>query len=156
MGRASTRQGIELSDAERERLEGIMNNPQTLQKHAWRAQIILELGTGCGLVETMRRTGMSKPTVWRWCDRFLAEGVDGRLRDATRPPRRKPIPEDRVKALIALAMSPPPHASHWTLKALAEAMGGMVIATVRNILKRRGNRVLGYVSLPSPGGKSLP
>ncbi|MDE2793168.1 MAG: IS630 family transposase [Paracoccaceae bacterium] len=139
MGRASTRQGIELSDAERERLEGIMNNPQTLRKHAWRAHIILELGAGCGLVETMRRTGMSKPTVWRWWDRFLAEGVDGLLHDATRPPGRKPIPEDRVKALIALAMSPPPpHASHWTLKALAEAMGGMVIAAVRNILRRRG------------------
>ena len=82
---------------------------------------------------------MSKPIVWRWWNRALAKGVDGHLHDASRPPGRKPIPEDRVKALIALAMSPPPpHASHWTLKALAEAMGGMVIATVRNILKRRG------------------
>ena len=40
-----------------------MNHPQTPRKHAWRAHIILELGAGCGLSETMRRTGISKPTV---------------------------------------------------------------------------------------------
>ena len=50
---------------------------------------------------------MSKPAVWRWRDRFLAEGVDGLLRDATRPPGKKPIAEDRVKAPVDLAMSPP-------------------------------------------------
>ena len=42
-----------------------------------------------------------------WRDRFLAKGVDGRLRDATRPPGKKPIAEDRVKAPVDLAMSPP-------------------------------------------------
>ena len=51
---------------------------------------------------------------------FLAEGVDGLLRDATRPPGKKPIAEDRVKAPVDLAMSPPPeHARHWTVRALA-------------------------------------
>ncbi len=70
MGRKSTRQEIRLSDGERERLEGIVRDPKSLQKHVWRARIILELGSGCGLAETMRRTGMSKPTVWRWWDRF--------------------------------------------------------------------------------------
>ena len=107
MGRKSTRQEIDLSDGDRECLEGIVNNPRSLQKHVWRARIVLALGSGRGLAETMRRTGMSKPTVWRWWDRFLAEGVDGLLRDATRPPGRKPVPEDRVKAVVALAMSPP-------------------------------------------------
>ncbi len=141
MGRKSTRQEIELSAGDRERLEGIVNNPKSLQKHVWRARIVLALGSGRGLAETMRRTGMSKPTVWRWWDRFLAEGVDGLLRDATRPPGRKPVSEDRVKAVVALAMSPPPeHARHWTLKALAEEMGDMVISTVRNILLRHGLR----------------
>ncbi len=65
----------------------------------------------------MRRTGISKPTDWRWWDRYLAEGVDGLLYDATRPPGRTPVPEDRVRAAIELAMSPPqPHAGHWTRK----------------------------------------
>ena len=44
----------------------------------------------------------------------LAAGLEGLFRDATRPPGRKPVPEGQVKALIALAMSPPPpHARHW-------------------------------------------
>ncbi len=140
MGRKSTRQEIRLSDEDRARLDEIVCYPRSPQKHVWRARIILELGSGCGLVATMRRTGMSKPTVWRWWDRFLAEGVDGLLRDATRPPGKKPIPEDRVKAAIALAMSPPPeHARHWTVRALARRLG-MAVSTMHGILRDNGLR----------------
>ena len=32
-------------------------------------------------MEIMRRTGISKPTVWRWQARYLEAGVDGLLRD---------------------------------------------------------------------------
>ena len=35
----------------------------------------------------MRRTGKSKTCVWRWQERFIEEGVDGLLRDKTRPSR---------------------------------------------------------------------
>ncbi len=65
MGRISTRQEIRLSGEERARLEDIIGNPRSMQKHVWRARIIVEPGSGCGLTETMRRTGMSKPTVRR-------------------------------------------------------------------------------------------
>ena len=30
----------------------------------------------------MRRVGKSKPTVWRWQQRYLAAGVDGLLRES--------------------------------------------------------------------------
>lgn len=83
---------------------------------------------------------MSKPTVRRWWDRFLAEGVDGLLYDATRPPGKAPIPGDRVKAAVALAMPPPPeHARHWTVRALAERLG-MAVSTMHGILKANGLR----------------
>ncbi len=55
----------------------------------------------------MRRTGLSKPTVRRWRDRFLAPGVDGLLRDATRPPGKKPHP-DRPGDVAAPAACPAP------------------------------------------------
>ena len=48
MGRKSTRQEIDLSDGDRERLEGIVNNPRSLQKHVWRARIVLAFGSGRG------------------------------------------------------------------------------------------------------------
>ena len=140
MGRKPTRQQITLSDEERRRLEHIMSNPHSLQKHVWRARIIRELGSGCGLVETMQRTGMSKPTVWRWWDRFLIKRVDGLLRDATRPPGRKPLGAETEKAVIDLATSPPPpHARHWTVRALANRLG-MVVSSVHSILRRKGLR----------------
>ena len=40
----------------------------------------------------MRETGKSKTCVWRWQERFAAEGFDGLLRDKTRPSR---IPQAR-------------------------------------------------------------
>ncbi len=93
MGRRSTRQEIVLSDADRARLERITRNPRSLRKHVWRARVVPEPGSGCGPAGTMRRTGASKPTVRHRRDRFLALGVDGLLRDATRPPGKKPTPD---------------------------------------------------------------
>jgi hypothetical protein len=60
------------------RLEGVVSDRSALQKHVWRANIILATADGCGTAEMMRRTGKSKPVVWTW--RFMAAGVDGLLR----------------------------------------------------------------------------
>jgi hypothetical protein len=49
------------------------------QKHVWRAQIVLLTADGCGTMELTRRTGTSKTSVWRWQERFVAEGVPGRF-----------------------------------------------------------------------------
>ena len=95
---------------------------------AWRVGPISPLDRNSGSVQKRGRTGMSKPTVWRWWDRFLAEGVDGLLRDATRPPGKKPIKEDKVKALIDLAMSPPP--AHCSVMAVPRPRGAMPICRI--------------------------
>ena len=36
--------------------------------------------------EVARRAGVSRPAVWHWQQRFAQEGVEGLLRDKTRPP----------------------------------------------------------------------
>ena len=76
---------IALSAVDRRRLEGLGN--AFSEKHAWRAEIVLLSAGGLGTVEIMRRTGKSKTCVWRWQERFAEEGVDGLLRDKTRPSR---------------------------------------------------------------------
>jgi hypothetical protein len=48
---------------------------------------------GLGTMAIARRTGTSKPAVWRWQRRFIDEGVDGLLRDASRPSRIPPLGE---------------------------------------------------------------
>jgi hypothetical protein len=78
---------IALTAVDRRRLGAIVGNRNVPQKHAWRAEIVLLTADGLGTVEIMRRTGKSKTCVWRWQERFAAEGVDGLLRDKTRPPR---------------------------------------------------------------------
>jgi transposase len=44
---------------------------------------VLATADGCGTNEIMRRSETSKPTVWRWQERYLDEGVDGLRRDKT-------------------------------------------------------------------------
>ena len=72
-------------------MEVVVTDRNSPQKHVWRAEIILATADGAGTVEIMRRTGKSKPWVWRWQERFMAEGVDGLLRDKTRPSRIPPL-----------------------------------------------------------------
>ena len=73
-----------VSPTDRRRLVVLVNDRNTAQKHAWRAEIILLSAEGAGTVEIMRRTGKSKTCVWRWQERFAEAGVDGLLRDKTR------------------------------------------------------------------------
>src|SRR5256886_11692261 len=94
--------------ADRHRLEAIISDRSAPQKHVWRANIILATADGCGTTEVMRRSGKSKPVVWRWQARFMAEGVDGLLRDKTRQPRKPPLAPDTVQPVVDLVLAPPP------------------------------------------------
>src|SRR4051812_36139961 len=74
--------------------------------------------------EIVRRTGKSKPCVWRWQARFAAEGVPGLLRDRTRPPRIPPLAQATIDRVVELTPTEPPHeATHWTASAMAAAVG---------------------------------
>ena len=75
---------VTVTRADRRRLEAIVADRGAPQKHVWRANIILATADGDGTAAIMRRSGKSKPVVWRWQARFMAEGVDGLLRDKTR------------------------------------------------------------------------
>jgi Winged helix-turn helix len=83
---------VNVTRADRRRLEAIVADRCAPQKHVWRAQIILATADGCGTAEIIRRSGKAKPVVWTWQARFMAEGVDGLLRDKTRKPGKPPLP----------------------------------------------------------------
>jgi len=57
--------------------------------------VIVATAEGCGTNEIMRRSGLSKPVVWRWQERFMQEGVHGLLHEKTRTPRKRPLPRPR-------------------------------------------------------------
>lgn len=127
-----------LSEADRDRLSGIVAAPLSPQKHVWRARIILLSSDGFGTSAIMAATGKSKTCVWRWQERFMHEGVDGLLRDKSRPPGRAPVPPERVAEIVRLTQDPPPHeATHWTARAMAKAVG-LAVSTVQSIWKAHG------------------
>ena len=89
--------------------------------------------SGLGTGEIVRRTGKSKPCVWRWQERFMREGVPGLLRDKTRPPRIPPLARATIDRVIELTPTEPPHeATHWTASAMAAA-AGISISSVQRI-----------------------
>ena len=78
---------ISITPADLDRLRDLVKDRNAPQKHVWRAQIVLLSAEGLGTNAIMRATGKSKTCVWRWQERFVAEGVDGLLRDKTRRSR---------------------------------------------------------------------
>src|SRR6056297_2032675 len=113
-----------LGPADRADLQAFLTNRNTPRKLAWRADIVLATADGQGTVEIMRRTGMSKPTVWRWQERYLDEGVPGLKRDKTRPSRVPPLPRAvRLKVIAKTVQETPPNATHWSRATMAEAVG---------------------------------
>jgi transposase len=109
---------------DRRRLEAIVGDRNSAQKHVWRAKIILATADGFGTAEIQRRSGKSKPVVWAWQERFMQAGVDGLLRDKTRKPGTPPLAEALVAKVLELTLSEPPgETTHWTGRMMAAATG---------------------------------
>jgi transposase len=134
------RQGIsvDVNAADRARLEAVMADRNSPQKHVWRARIVLLTAEGSGTVEIMRRTGKSKTAVWRWQERFMTAGVDGLLRDKTRPSRVAPLGREVTERVVALTQGEPPgETTHWTAAAMAE-VSGISVSSVQRIWRAHG------------------
>jgi transposase len=129
---------VTVTAADRRRLAAIAGDRNSPQKHVWRAEIVLLTADGVGTVEIMRRTGKAKTCVWRWQERFAQEGVDGPVRDKTRPARVRPLGQEVIDKVVALTAAEPPHeATHWTAAAMAKAVG-ISLSSVQRIWKAHG------------------
>ena len=114
------------------RLEAIVADRNRALKHIQRARIVLVSAERSPVLEVARRTGASRPAVWRWQTRYALEGVEGLLRDKTRPPGRKPLTTATVAKVLALTCAEPPgEATHWTGRAMAKTMGVSLSAIQR-------------------------
>ena len=124
--------------ADLDRLRTLIEDRNAPQKHVWRARIVLLTAEGLGTNAIMRETGKAKTCVWRWQERFAAEGFDGLLRDKTRPSRVPPLDPSVAERIVALTMEAPPgEATHWTGAAMAEAVG-VSVSSVQRIWRAHG------------------
>ena len=123
---------ILLPAEDRVRLAAVIDDRNSPQKHARRAHIILLSADRLPVIEVARQTGVGRPTVWRWQQRFAEEGVEGLLRDKTRKPGKSPLSAGTVAEVLALPCSEPPgEATHWSGRMVADAVGVSLRAVQR-------------------------
>ena len=90
---------------------------------------------GVGTNAIMAATGTSKTCVWRWQGRFMIEGVEGLLRDKTRPSGIPKTPNGKVAEVLRLTQEATPHEeTYWTIRAMGQAVG-LAASTVWGIWK---------------------
>ena len=129
---------VDVTAADRDRLETIVADRNSPQKHVWRAAIVLATADGLGTAAIMRRTAKSKTVVWRWQERFAEEGVEGLLHDKTRPSRIAPFGPEVAERIVGLTLSEPPgETTHWTGRAMAKA-SGVSLSYVQRVWRSHG------------------
>ena len=84
----------------REALSRIVDDRRRPLAHILRARIVLLSDERLPVLEVARQAGVGRPTVWRWQQRFAEEGLDGLLRDKTRPPGKPATPQNEVQAVL--------------------------------------------------------
>ncbi len=118
---------------DRARLAAIVGDRSRPLKHVQRARIVVLSAERLPVLAVARRAGVSRPTVWRWQRRYSEEGVDGLLRDKTRPPGKPPVPAATVAKVLALTCAEPPgEVTHWSGRAMAKTVG-LSLRTVQRI-----------------------
>jgi transposase len=129
---------IAVSAADRERMERLVRDRNTPQKVVWRARIVLLASEGKTATAIAAAVSKSLLTVRRWRRRYLAAGVDGLLKDATRPSRVKPLSPEVIERVVHMTLhGKPPNATHWSLRSMAKA-AGISYSSVQRIWRAHG------------------
>jgi len=115
---------IWLSPEDRATLEGWVADRNTPQKLVWRSRIVLMSAAGAGKMAIVRAVGKCKRTVNRWQKRYIARGLAGLKRDATRRGRKPPLAASVIERVVDMTLhDKPPAATHWSARTLAKAAG---------------------------------
>src|SRR5712664_2652945 len=127
-----------ISAADGERLERLVRDRNTPQKVVWRALIVLLASDGLTAEGIAAAVDKSLLTVRRWRRRYMAKGMDGLLKDATRPSRVKPLTPEKIKQVVHMTLhAKPPNATHWSLRSMASA-AGVSYSSVQRIWRAHG------------------
>jgi transposase len=109
---------------DRARLAAVVGDRNRPHKHVQRAKIVLLSAQRLPVLTVAGQLGVSRPSVWRWQQRFAEAGVEGLLRDKTRKPGKAPLSAETVAQVLALPCTEAPGgATHWTGRAAASRIG---------------------------------
>lgn len=122
-----------ISAEDRARLVAIAGDRSRPLKHVQRAKIVLHSADRLPALDVARRSGVSRPAVWRWQRHYAEGGVDRLLREGSRKPGKPPVPAAKVAEVLALTCAEPPgEVTHWTGRAMAE-VAGLSLRTIQRI-----------------------
>ena len=127
-----------IPDEHRLELENILKNGNTPQKMALRTRIVLLSGEGVSTNRLMAMLHTTTPTITRWRNRYESAGVQGLLKDKSRPGRKQQIEAAKIREVIEKTLHEKPmNATHWSTRSMAVAVG-LSGASIQRIWKAHG------------------
>ena len=112
-----------LSEMEITTLQRWARRPKTSQHLALRSRIVLACGKGVSNTAVAADLAIQIGTVRKWRTRFLQSRLDG-LVDAPRPGAPRTISDEDVERVVTKTLeSKPAHATHWSTREMAKAVG---------------------------------
>jgi transposase len=111
----------EKEPGDREKLTRLAGGRNTAQKVVLRARIVLKAMEGMPRKPIAEELRTSRPTVYRWIERYRALGVQGLLRDAARPGRNRRLTGEQEKAIVEATLHTiPDNATHWSARSMSK------------------------------------
>jgi transposase len=108
---------------EEEQLQAWSRRPKTAQALAMRSRVVLLAAKGNSNTAIARQLAVTLPTVGKWRQRYLDQGLDG-LVDEPRPGTSRKLSDKDVERVLALTLeSTPSDATHWSTRSLAKRTG---------------------------------
>jgi transposase len=104
---------MDLSGEERSSLQSLLYSDQYDGSVAARAQIVLWWADGISAAEIAAMASTTKPTVYKWVDRYAESGVAG-LVNRKPPGRPQHVPGPVRARILALTRQAPPEETGWT------------------------------------------
>lgn len=114
---------VELSEAERGELKGLLSGGKQAARKLKRAQILMAADAGADDEEIARAVGVGGSTVYRTKRRFVVGNLETALSEEPRPGAARKLTGKQEALLVATACSKPPAGrARWTLELLAGEM----------------------------------
>ena len=119
----NVRYRVELSQAEREQLTGLLSGGKHSARRLKRAQILLAAEAGASDEDIAIGVAVGGSTVYRTKRRFVEGNLEAALSAEPRPGAARKLTGKEEALLVATACSTPPEGrARWTLELLADAM----------------------------------
>ena len=115
---------INLSDPERRKLQRLSRARSSALRVRERAEIVLLAADGLLNKQIAQQTGSDPGKVGRWRNRYAEQGLEGIMKDKTRPGRIPPIsPSLRSEIIDKTLTETPVGATHWSQASMAREAG---------------------------------